>query len=225
MNRLLLWLAAVLLATACTTSGESPEEAARNTAPPGTITPYASTAQPVPPAQVAANNKAAATAAIPASIPGYTPAPPPTATLRLCPPLAKPVPRDLVQAFNVWQGTGPNAGRTLAVTVIYDPEKAPADSMLATLQPPDCPTDVNGMQYIYDRQPQDRSDGWSGVLNTILSTDTKSGARSYESAYLMAKDSVLVNVIASRADRATLDPSVDEIAATTLEKVLAQLAV
>jgi hypothetical protein len=224
VNRLVFCSVALLL-TACTTTGESPEEAARNTAPPGTITPYASTAQPVPPAQVAATNKAVATAALPTTIPGYTPAPPPAATLLLCPPLAKPVPRDLVQAFNVWQGTGPNTGRTLAVTVIYDPAKAPADSMIATLQPPDCPTSANGVQYIYDRQPQDRSDGWSGVLNTILTTNTQTGARSYESAYLMSKDSVLVNVVASRADRAALDPSVDEIAATTLEKVLSQLAV
>jgi hypothetical protein len=224
VKRLLVGLAAVLVLAGCTTAEETAEEA-RNTAPPGTITPYVSTQPPKPPAQVAADNKAVATAALPTEMPGYTAATPPTATLRLCPPLSKEVPGKLVQAFNVWQGTGPNAGRAVTVTVVNDPQNAPADSMLANLLPPDCATSANGMQYVYDRQPQERSDGWTGVLNTILTTNTQTGARSYESAYLMSKDDVLVNVVASRADRATFDPSVDEIAAQTLESVLSRLAV
>lgn len=224
VKRAFLGLAALLLLAGCTSAQDAAEEA-RNTAPPDTIKPYVSTQPPLPPAQVTANNKAVASAAVPTDMPGYTPATPKAATLRLCPPLSREVPGKLVQAFNVWQGTGPNAGRTLTVTVVNDPENAPADSMLATLLPPDCATSANGMQYVYDRQPQDRSDGWTGVLNTILSTNTQTGARSYESAYLMSKGDVLVNVVASRADRATFDPSVDEVAAQTLDSVLSKLAV
>jgi hypothetical protein len=225
VKRLLVGLAALLLLAGCTESDESAAEAARNTAPPDTVKPYVSTQPPVPPAQVAATNKAVATAALPTTVPGYTAATPTAATLRLCPPLSKEVPGKLVQAFNVWQGTGPNAGRSLAVTVVNDPQNAPADSMLSTLLPPDCATMANGMQYVYDRQPQERSDGWTGVLNTILSTNTQTGAKSYESAYLMSKDGVLVNVIASRANQGTFDPAVDEMAAKTLDTVLSQLAI
>lgn len=225
MHRLLSCLAAVLVVAGCSSSGESADEAARNTAPPDTITPYASTAPPEPPAQVAKDHRAVAAAALPASVPGYTPAPPDQATITLCPTLAKTVPGELVQAFNVWRGAGANAGRTLSVTVLYDPSNAPADSMLATLLPPNCATEADGASYVYDRQPQERSDGWSGVLNAILATNTRTGAHSYTSAYLMSKDDALVNVVASRANRDTFDPSVDEVAADTLETVLGRFAV
>lgn len=225
MHRLLPFLAALLVLTGCSGSGESEQEAARNTAPPGTVTRYESTAPPVPPAEAAATNKEIAAAAVPESVPGYAPATPEQPTLRLCPPLSKPVPANLVQAFDVWRGTGANAGRTLAVTVIYDPEQAPAETMLATLLPPDCAGEDGAMHYVYDRQPQERSDGWTGVLNTILATDTRTGAHSYESAYLMSKNDALVNVVATRADRGEFDPSVDEAAADMLEQVLESLAI
>ncbi|HEY0454397.1 hypothetical protein [Actinophytocola sp.] len=223
MKRPLLCLAAVALVLTGCSADPSAEEAARNTAPPDTITPYASTS--VPTSRVVADNKAVTAAALPTSVPGYAPARPKEATLRLCPPLAKTVPGKLVQAFNVWHGTGANAGRTLAVTIVYDPENAPADSMLATLLPPDCATDAGGTHYVYDRQPQERSDGWEGVLNTILATDVQTGAHSYESAYLMSKGDALVNVVASRTNRATYDPTVDQVAADYLEAVLERFAV
>ncbi|MPZ84287.1 MAG: hypothetical protein GEV28_29365 [Actinophytocola sp.] len=225
MNRLLMCLAALLVVAGCSSSGGSADDAARNTAPPGTVTPYASTEPPRPPKQVAKDNKAVAAAALPTSVPGYAPAPPKEASLKLCPTLVKTVPGSLVQAFNVWRGTGANAGRTLAVTVVYDPENAPADGMLATLLPPDCAAEADGTHYVYDRQPQERSDGWEGVLNTILATNTQTGAHSYETAYLMSKDDALVNVVASRANRDTFDPSVDQVAADTLETVLARFAI
>ncbi|OLF08029.1 hypothetical protein BLA60_24470 [Actinophytocola xinjiangensis] len=194
-------------------------------APPATISTYASTEAPAPPAEVARANRDVARAAVPARVPGFTPAGAGEAVLRLCPSLSRVVPADLVHAFGVWSGTGRDAGRSLAVTAVLDPENAPADQLLATLLPSDCPAQVDGVHYVFDRQPIERSDGWTGVLNTILATDQATGERSYEAAYLLSKGDALLNVVAGRAGRATFDPSVDQTAADTVERAIAAFAV
>jgi hypothetical protein len=226
MNRALTATCALALAVlaGCSTT---PADGVSDKAPPDTITPYASTAPPEPPEQVAKDNRALTRAAMPTGkeVPGFAAARPKQATLMLCPTLAKTVPGSITQAYDVWSGRGANAGRTLAVTVVLDPAKAPADSMLATLLPQDCAVDANGMHYVYDRQPQERSDGWEGVLNTIVATDTRTGKHSYSTAYLMSKGDALVNVVASRAGRDRFDPSVDEAAAHYLDLVLGRFAV
>lgn len=228
MNRALTGAAcllAVVVAAGCSTTPDG--SGVSDKAPPGTITPYASTAPAEPPAQVAKDNRALAQAAMPTNkdVPGFAAAKPKAATLMLCPVLAKTVPGPIVHSYDVWSGRGANAGRTLAVTVVLDPAKAPADSMLATLLPQDCAVDAAGTHYVYDRQPQERSDGWEGVLNTIVATDLRTGRHSYASAYLMSKGDALVNVVATRAGRDRFDPSVDEAAAHYLDLVLGRFAV
>lgn len=224
MSRLpVLFLFAALTLAGCTAD---PADDA-STAPPDTITQYPSTAPAPPPEQVAKDNAEVAAAAVPtdADVPGFAPARPTEATLTLCPPLARPVPTTIVHSFGVWEGTGADAGRTLAVTVVLDPRNAPADTLLATLLPPDCAEEADGLRYVYDRQPVERSDGWTGVLNTIVTTDTRTGATRYDSAYLMSKGDALVNVVAGCADRDRFDPSVDESATRFLELVLERFAV
>ncbi len=220
-SRLLVLLVALVLA-GCT--AEPADDA--STAPPDTITRYPSTEPAAPPEQVAKDNAAVAAAAVPtdADVPGFAPAHPAEATLLLCPPLAQPVPGTVVHSFGGWAGTGADAGRTLAVTVVLDPRNAPADTLLATLLPPDCADEADGVRYIYDRQPVERPDGWTGVLNTIVTTDTRTGATRYDSAYLVSKGDALVNVVAGRADRDRFDPSVDESASRYLDLVLERFA-
>lgn len=227
MNRALTAACVLSLAVLAGCSTTPADSGVSDKAPPDTITPYASTAPPEPPAQVAKDNRALTRAAMPTGrdVPGFAAAKPKQATLMLCPALAKTVPGSVVQAYDVWSGRGANAGRTLAVTVVLDPAKAPADTMLATLLPQDCAVDANGMHYVYDRQPQERSDGWEGVLNTIVATDLRTGKHSYATAYLMSKGDALVNIVATRAGRDRFDPSVDEAAAHYLDLVLGRFAV
>lgn len=216
-----LFLVVLFFALTACTSAEDPAAVA----PPDTITRYPSTEAPVPPSVVARENTATVAAAVPtdAEVPGYTPATPP-AVLMLCPTSTQEVPKSIVHAAGTWAGAGNNADRTLAVTAVLDPKQAPADRLLATLLPPDCPPKADGKDYVYDRQPIERSDGWTGVLNTILATDTATGAHSYTSAYLLSKGDALVNVIATRQNRSSFDPSVDEVAAKYMELVLGRFA-
>lgn len=212
---------AVLAGCSATPAADDPA----GVAPPATISTYASTEPASPPAEVARQNRDVAAAAVPARVPGFTPATAGEAVLRLCPSLSRPVPADLVHAFGVWSGSGRDAGRTLAVTAVLDPENAPADQLLATLLPSDCPAEADGVHYVFDRQPIERSDGWTGVLNTILATDQRTGEHTYEAAYLLSKGDALLNVVAGRADRSSFDPSVDETAADTVERAIAAFAV
>ncbi|MCI2416750.1 hypothetical protein MOQ72_04885 [Saccharopolyspora sp. K220] len=223
--RLLCTVAAGLVVLASCASGPFAGGPAE-TAPPVSITRYADAAPPRPPEQVAVDNRAIAQAALPtdADLPGFASASPTEARLLLCPTATETVPDSIVHASGSWSGTGDQAGRTLTVTVVFDPEKAPADRLLATLLPQDCAEDAGGFHYVYDRQPFEQSDGWSGALNTILATDTRTGQHSYRTAYLVSKGDALVNVVASRADRETFDPSVDETAAHALELVLGRFA-
>lgn len=219
MRKLLLVVLFFAL-TACTTAQDPAAQA-----PPDTITRFPSTAPPVPPSVVARENTTTVAAAVPtdAEVPGYTRATPP-AVLMLCPTSTQELPKTIVHAAGTWAGAGDNADRTLAVTAVLDPQQAPADRLLATLMPADCPPRADGKEYVYDRQPYERSDGWTGVLNTILTTDTATGAHTYTSAYLLSKGDALVNVIATRQNRATFDPSVDEVAAHYMELVLDRFA-
>jgi hypothetical protein len=203
--------------TACATTAPDPEA----TAPPDTITRYPSTAPEAPPSVVARENGATVTAAVPtdADVPGYTRADP-AGVLMLCPTAPQQVPASIVHATGTW--SAPERG--LTVTAVLDPQNAPADTLLARLMPQDCPDRKDTKHYVYDRQPYERSDGWTGVLNTILATDTATGAQSYTSVYLLSKGDALVNVIADRANRATYDPSVDEVAAHFMELVLDRFA-
>ncbi|GAB3442071.1 hypothetical protein GCM10027436_27340 [Actinophytocola sediminis] len=215
--KLLCALVCCVVLTGCTAT---PADEAAAVAPPGTITPYASTEPPTPVADLARQNRDIAAAAVPTEVAGFAPKATTEAVLTLCPSLAAPVPAELVHAFGTWTA----AGRTLAVTVVLDPANAPADQLLATLLPSDCPAQADGVHYVFDRQPIERSDGWTGVLNTILATDQRTGAQSYTAAYLLSKGDALVNVVAGRADRATFDPSVDQTAADQLELTIARFA-
>jgi hypothetical protein len=218
--RLIPALVACLALAACTSTPADDPEAV---APSNTITRYPSTAPPRPAEEVSRDNRASAAAAVPtdAEVPGLAPARPKQAVLTLCPTLTFAVPASVTHAYGVWRG----GGRSLAVTAVLDPANAPADRLLATLFPPDCPSDVDGVTYVYDRQPIERSDGWTGALNTILATDTRTGKHSYQAAYLLSKGDALVNVIAGRDGRQRFDPSVDESAADHLELALARFAV
>ncbi|MGP4020382.1 hypothetical protein [Saccharopolyspora sp. 5N708] len=204
----------------------SPSDGLADTAPPVSITRYPDAAPARPPEQVAKDNRAIAEDALPADadLPGFAPASPGEARLLLCPAVTEAVPDSVVHASKTWTGTGDQVGRTLTVTVVFDPQNAPADRLLATLLPPECAEDTGGFHYVYDRQPFEQSDGWSGVLNTILATDTRSGEHSYRTAYLVSKEDALVNVVASRAGRETFDPTVDETAADALKVVLRKFA-
>jgi hypothetical protein len=218
----------LVLLAGCTSNPQSTEDPAGLTAPPGTLTTFPSIAPARAPEQVAQDDRATAQAAMPtdADVPGFArPAQQPATTLKLCPARTQTVPDSIVHTFGFWSGTGANEGRTLTVAIVLDPANAPADRLLATLLPQDCAVDANGFHYVYDRQPYERSDGWSGTLNTILATDTRTGAHSYESAFVLSKGDALVNVVAGRSARDTFDPSVDEAARKYLDLVLDRLAV
>jgi len=214
-----LLLVAALLGLAGCTAGPADDPAA--TAPPDTITRYPSTAPAAPPSVVARENGATVAAALPtdADVPGFTRAADAPTELKLCPTRVQTLPASVVHQSARWQG----ADRGLYVTAVLDPKQAPADTLLATLTPQDCPEQADGWTYVYDRQPFERSDGWTGTLNTILST-AADGRQRYESVYLLSKGDALVNVVASRENRATFDPTVDEAAAHYVELVLARFA-
>jgi hypothetical protein len=173
---------------------------------------------------VARENGATVAAALPtdAEVTGFTrPAAPPPTTLKLCPTAPREVPPTLVHSAGFWSA-GP---RSLAVVAVLD-DKAPADQLLATLSPQDCPAeDKDGNEYVYDRQPYESPDGWTGTLNTSLKTGP-AGDKSYESIYLLSKGEALVNVVAGGpvGPAVSFDPAIDETAAHYLQLVLDRFA-
>lgn len=221
MRKALAVVLSLVLAGCSANSGSDPADHA----PPDTISRYPSTAPPVPPSAVARENGQTVAAALPtdAEVTGLTrPATPPPTTLKLCPTAPREVPASLVHAAGYWAG---GAGQSLAVVTVLD-QKNPADQLLATLSPQDCPDkDDKGNQYVYDRQPYESKDGWTGTLNTSLRTDA-TGAKSYEAIYLLSKDQALVNVVASGPVGPTVnyDPAIDETAAHYLQLVLDRFA-
>ncbi len=221
MRRLLAVLLFALVLTGC---AAGPDDSA-DVAPPDTISRYPSTAPPVAPSDVARENGQVVAAAMPtdAEVTGLTrPATPPPATLRLCPTAASEVPSSLVHAAGYWAG---GAGQSLAVVAVLD-QKTPADQLLATLSPQNCPDkDDQGNQYLYDRQPYESKDGWTGTLNTSLRT-APTGARTYEAIYLLSKNDALVNVVAGGpvGPAVNFDPAIDETAAHYLQLVLDRFA-
>jgi hypothetical protein len=193
-------------------------------APPVTVSSYVGMSQTVAPPVATRDDAAVVAAAVPAEMPGYTKdADQPTVVVRLCPGVVEQLAGGTVRASTLWAG---DADRSLYAVAVLDPERAPADRLLATLVPQDCPKrDENGTTYVHDRQPYDR-DGWTGFLNTSLAT-TSSGTRYYESAYLISKGDALVNVVASAPAGAatTFDPSVDEAAARCVDTMVERFAV
>jgi hypothetical protein len=217
---------AVVLFLALAGCSAGPDTDPADVAPPDTISRYPSTDPPVPPSAVARENGQTVAAALPtdAEVTGLTrPATPPPTTLKLCPTAPREVPASLVHAAGYWAG---GAGQSLAVVAVLD-QKTPADQLLATLSPQNCPAkDDKGGQYLYDRQPYESKDGyWTGSLNTSLRTDP-TGAKSYEAIYLLSKDDALVNVVASGpvGPTVTFDPAIDETAAHYLQLVLDRFA-
>jgi hypothetical protein len=221
MRRVLPLLLFFALAACSANPGSDPADHA----PPDTISRYPSTAPPVPPSVVARENGQVVAAAMPtdADVTGLSrPAAPPPATLKLCPTAPREVPASLVHAAGYWTG---DAGRSLAVVAVLD-HTTPADQLLAVLSPQDCPDkDSKGNQYVYDRQPYETPEGWTGTLNTSLRTDA-TGARSYEAIYLLSKGEALVNVVAGGpvGSTVTFDPAIDETAAHYLKLVLDRFA-
>jgi hypothetical protein len=215
-------LAVVLFLTLTGCSANSGSDPADH-APPDTISRYPSTA--AAPSVVARENGETVAAAMPtdAEVTGLTrPASPPPTTLKLCPTASREVPPSLVHASGYWS----NGTQSLAVVAVLD-QKAPADQLLATLSPQACPDkDDKGNSYVYDRQPYETPDGWTGSLNTSLRTDT-TGAKSYEAIYLLSKNEALVNVVAAGpvGPTITYDPAIDETAAHYLKLVLDRFAV
>lgn len=211
---------AVVLFLALT--GCSADPAPADVAPPDTISRYPSTA---PPPAMTRDNGQTVAAALPtdAEVTGLTrPATPPPTTLKLCPTAPLDVPTSLVHAAGYWAG---GAGQSLAVVTVLD-QKTPADQLLATLSPQACPAkDDKGGQYLYDRQPYESKDGWTGSLNTSLRTDP-TGTKSYEAIYLLSKGTALVNVVAGGpvGPTVTFDPTIDETAAHYLQLVLDRFA-
>lgn len=224
-TRALLGFVLVFALAACT--GESGED--ETSAPPGTVSRYASSTASVPPSVVAQQNAAIAAAALPsdADVPGYTrPANQPTTVLKFCPTIGEVLENDVVRASVFWRTAAQDA--SIHVVAVLDPVNAPADQLMATLAPPDCPErGEGGTKYVHDRQPYER-DGWTGWLNTSLATPLSGAARYYQSSYLLSKGDALVNVSADRAvvDATTsFDPTVDAAATHCLEVVLDQFAV
>jgi hypothetical protein len=222
--RTLLGFVLAFAVAACT--GESTED--ETSAPPGTVSRYVSSTAPVPPSVAAQQNAAIAAAALPsdADVPGYTrPADQPTTVLKLCPTIVEVLETDVVRASVFWRTAAQDA--SIYAVAVLDPVNAPADRLMATLAPPDCPDrDEGGTRYVHDRQPYER-DGWTGWLNTSLATPL-SGARYYQSSYLLSKGDALVNVAADRVvvDATTsFDPTVDAAATHCLEVVLDRFAV
>lgn len=221
MRKVLAVLLFALVVGGCSAGADDPAAVA----PPDTITRYPSTAPPVPPSVVARQNGQVVAAAVPtdADVTGFTrPASPPPTTLELCPTAPRDVPSTLVHAAGYWAG---GAGQSLAVVAVLD-QKAPADQLLATLSPQDCPDkDDEGNQYVYDRQPYDSHDGWTGSLNTSLRT-TPTGTKTYAAIYLLSKGDALVNIVAGGPVGPTVnyDPAIDETAAHYLELVLNRFA-
>jgi hypothetical protein len=219
MRKALALLLFLALAGCSANSGTDPADVA----PPDTISRYPSTA-PVPPSAVARENGQTVAAALPtdAEVTGLTrPATPPPTMLELCPTAPREVPSSLVHAAGYWSG----GGQSLAVVTVLD-QKTPADQLLATLTPQDCPDkDDKGNQYLYDRQPYETPEGWTGTLNTSLRTDP-TGTRSYEAIYLLSKNDALVNVVAGGPVGPTVnfDPAIDETAAHYLQLALDRFA-
>jgi hypothetical protein len=184
--------------------------------------------QTVAPPVAGRDDAAVVAAAVPADVPGYARRAdqPRSVVVRLCPGVADELDGGTVQASTLWTGTGADADRRLYAVAVLDPERAPADRLLATLVPQDCPKrDEDGTTYVHDRQPYDR-DGWTGVLDTSLAT-TPNGTRYYESTYLISKGDALVNVVAGRpqAGATTFDPTVDEAAARCVDTMVERFAV
>ena len=197
-------------------------------APPGTVSRYASSTASVPPSVTAQENAAIVAAALPsdADVPGYTrPANQPTTVLKLCPTIAEVLDNDVVRASVLWRTAAQDA--SVYAVAVLDPVNAPADQLMATLATPDCPDrDEGGTTYVYDRQPYER-DGWTGWLVTSLATPVSGGARYYQSSYLLSKGDALVNVVADRGvvDATTsFDPTVDAAATHCVELVLDRFA-
>lgn len=197
-------------------------------APPVTVSHYESATSAVPPSAVARENKDIVTAALPADadLPGYSrPGGDVPTILKLCPTIVQTLTSEVHESA-AWQGEAPGTQAMVYVATVLDPERAPADKLLATLAPPDCPADDgHGTQFGYDRQPYER-DGWSGSLNTVLATSTTGGAPYYEAIYLVSKGDALVNVIVDGTidGSATFNPAVDETAAHYIELVLDRFA-
>jgi len=201
---------------------------AADQAPPVTVSSYASMSETVAPPVATRDDAAVVAAAVPSDVPGFTKRAdqPQTVVVRLCPGVVDQLVGGTVQASTLWAGTGADADRSLYAVAVLDPEQAPADRLLATLVPQDCPKrDENGTTYVHDRQPYDR-DGWTGLLNTSLAT-TSSGTRYYESTYLISKGDALVNVVASApaGAAANFEPSVDEAAARCVDTIVERFAV
>lgn len=217
-------LVAVLVFTPAACTDESSGDEA--SAPTGTVSQFPSSTASVPSSVTAQQNAAIAAAALPTDVdvPGYTrPANQPTTVLKLCPTIVETVTSDVVRASVLWR-TAAQDGSIYAVAVL-DPVNAPANQLMATLAPPDCPDrGEGGTTYVHDRQPYER-DGWTGWLNTSLATPV-SGARYYQSSYLLAKGDALVNVVADRVVDATtsFDPTVDAAATHCVEIVVDRFA-
>ena len=225
MKHALLGVALVFALVACT--GESGGD--ETSAPAGTVSQLPSSLPTAPPSVLAQQNAAIVAAALPtgADVPGYTrPANLPTTVLKLCPTIVETVPSEVVRASVLWRGAAQGTAESVYAVAVLDPVNAPADRLMATLAPPDCPDrDEGGTTYVHDRQPYER-DGWTGWLNTSLATPV-SGARYYQSSYLLSKGDALVNVVADRtlADATTsFDPTVDEAATHCVELVLDRFA-
>jgi hypothetical protein len=218
-------LLAALVLAGCSAGGTGDPA---DQAPPVTVSSYASMSATEAPPVARRDDAAVVAAAVPPDVPGYTkPADQPRdVVVRLCPGIVAKLAGGVVRASALWAGTGAEGDRSLYAVAVLDPEQAPADRLLATLVPQDCPArDENGTTYVHDRQPYDR-DGWTGSLDTSLAT-TSSGTRHYESTYLIAKGDALVNVVASRPVDAntTFDPGVDEAAARCVDTMVERFAV
>jgi hypothetical protein len=219
-------LVAVLVFTlaACTDESGGDDETSATKV---TVSQLPSSTGSVPPSVLAQQNAAIAAAALPtdADVPGYTrPANQPTTVLKLCPTIVETITSDVVRASVLWRTTAQDT--SIYVVAVLDPVNAPADQLMATLAPPDCPDRGDGgTTYVHDRQPYER-DGWTGWLNTSLATPV-SGARYYQSSYLLSKGDALVNVVADRVvvDATTsFDPTVDAAATHCVEIVVDRFA-
>jgi len=223
--RALLGVVLVFALAACTDEPSRDEEPR---APTGTVSQLPGSLSSVPPSVVAQQNAAIVAAALPtdADVPGYTrPASQPPTVLKLCPTIVETVTSDVVRASVLWRGSAQDTAASVYAVAVLDPVNAPADQLLATLAPPDCPErGEGGTTYVHDRQPYER-DGWTGWLNTSLVTPV-SGARYYQSSYLLSKGDALVNVVADRGVDATtsFDPTVDAAAKHCVELVLDRFA-
>lgn len=191
---------------------------------------WASASSPLPPIHspdptVTAKNRDTVRAALPGDgeVSGFTRVRQPVAIM-LCPALTRAVPKAITYSAKVWSGTGEDKDQILSIVAGYDPTRSITDSLINTLMQT-CPEDTKKFHYVYDRQPYEKDDGWSGVLNTTLITELRTGKQRYQVAYLISKNGAMVNVVVIKDNQTVFDPAVDEAAASFLEAVLKRFAV